>query len=151
MKREYPEAPIVSVGAVILEGSQLVLVRRSKEPWRGFWTFPGGVVELGEPIREAVLREALEETGLQVEVGDVLAVIDNVLRDEQGRPRYHYVIVDFLARPVGGTLQAASDVDDACWASFADLDRLEMTEKAGQIARRLLAGLHGAERDLSAY
>lgn len=140
MKREYPEAPIVSVGAVILEGSRLVLVRRGKDPWRGLWTFPGGAVELGEPIRESVQREALEETGLVVEVGEVLTVIDNVVRDEQGRPRYHYVIVDFLARPVGGTLRAGSDVDDACWASLADLDRLEITEKAGQIARRLLAG-----------
>lgn len=141
MKREYPEAPIVSVGAIILEGDRIVLVRRSKEPWRGRWTFPGGAVELGEPIHEAVRREALEETGLLVEVGGVYTVVDNLVLDEQGRLRYHYVIVDFLARPVGGTLQAGSDVDGACWAGLADLDRLEMTKKAEEIAHRLLEGL----------
>ncbi|MEJ2208913.1 MAG: NUDIX hydrolase [Anaerolineae bacterium] len=143
MKREYPEAPIVSVGAIILDGGRIVLVRRGKEPWRGLWTFPGGAVELGEPIREAVAREALEETGLVVEVGDVYTVIDNLVPGEGGRLRYHYVIVDFLARPVGGRLQAGSDVDGACWAGLADLDRLEMTRKAGEIARELLAGPEG--------
>ncbi len=143
MRREYPEAPIVSVGAIILEGNHLVLVQRSKDPWRGLWTFPGGAVELGEPIREAVRREALEETGLRVEVGDLLTVIDNVVHDEHGRPRYHYVIVDFMARPVGGRLRAGSDVGNARWATLADLDELEVTEKADQIARQLLAGLHG--------
>lgn len=140
MKREYPEAPIVSVGAIIFEGQRLVLVRRSKEPWRGLWTFPGGAVELGEPIREAVAREALEETGLVVDVGDVYTVVDNLVPGEGGRLLYHYVIVDFLARPVGGTLRAGSDVDGACWAGLADLDGLEMTKKAGEIARELLAG-----------
>jgi 8-oxo-dGTP diphosphatase len=143
MKREYPKAPIVSVGAIISEGGRLVLVRRGKEPWRGLWTFPGGAVELGEPIREAVRREVLEETGLQVEVGDVYTVIDNLVPGERGRPRYHYVIVDFLARPVGGLLRAGSDVDGARWVTAADLDGLEMTEKAGQIARQLLAGAEG--------
>ena len=141
MRREYPEAPIVAVGAIILQGSRIVLVRRGNAPSPGLWTFPGGAIELGEPIHEAVRREVLEETGLLVEVGEVLTVIDHVVPGEQGRPRYHYVIIDFLARPVGGTLQAGSDVDAACWASLADLEGLEMTDKAGQIARRLLADL----------
>lgn len=141
MRREYPEAPIVAVGAIILQGSRIVLVRRGNEPSPGLWTFPGGAIELGEPIHEAVRREVLEETGLLVEVGEVLTVIDHVVLGEQGRPRYHYVIIDFLVRAVGGTLQAGSDVDAACWATLADLEGLEMTEKAGQIARRLLAGL----------
>lgn len=141
MKREYPEAPIVSVGAIILDDDRVALVRRSKEPWRGLWTFPGGAVELGEPVRAAVVREAREETGLLVRVGDVYTVVDSMMLDDQARLRYHYVIIDYLARPVGGTLRAGSDVDGACWASLADLDRLEMTEKAGQIARRLLGGL----------
>lgn len=145
MRREYPEAPIVAVGAIILEDSRIVLVRRRNEPSLGLWTFPGGAVELGEPIREAVRREALEETGLVVDVGQVFTVIDNVVPGEQGRTRYHYVIVDFLARPVGGSLQAGSDVDGVCWASLADLEGLEMTEKAGQIARRLLTGYGGPD------
>jgi 8-oxo-dGTP diphosphatase len=139
MRREYPEAPIVAVGAIILEGSQIVLVRRGKDPSPGLWTFPGGAIELGEPIREAVRREILEETGLVVDVGEVFTVIDHVVPGALGRPRYHYVIVDFLARRRGGTLRPGSDVDGACWASLADLDDLEMTEKAGEIARQLLA------------
>jgi 8-oxo-dGTP diphosphatase len=150
VRREYPEAPIVAVGAIILEGGRIVLVRRGNEPSLGLWTFPGGAVELGEPIREAVRREALEETGLVVDVGPVFTVIDNVVPGEQGRTRYHYVIIDFLARPVGGTLQAGSDVDGVCWASLADLEGLEMTEKAGQIARRLLADSRNPPQDPSA-
>lgn len=140
MKREYPTAPIVSVGAIILDDDRVVLVRRSNEPWRGLWTFPGGAVELGEPIRMAVVREVREETGLLVRVGEVHAVVDNLVLDEQARLHYHYVIVDYLARPVGGTLRAGSDVDGACWASLADLDQLEVTEQAGRIARQLLGG-----------
>lgn len=147
MRREYPEAPIVAVGAIILEGGRIVLVRRGNEPSSGLWTFPGGAIELGEPIREAVRREALEETGLVVDVGEVFTVIDHVVPGAQGRPRYHYVIVDFLARPIGGTLQAGSDVDRVRWARRADLDGLEMTEKAGEIARQLLSGHHRSEQD----
>jgi 8-oxo-dGTP diphosphatase len=140
MRREYPEAPIVAVGAIILVGGRIVLVRRSHEPSLGLWTFPGGAIELGEPIREAVRREALEETGLAVEVQDLFTVIDSVVRDDWGRIRYHYVIVDFLARPLAGILRPGSDVDGVRWAGLADLDGLEMTEEAGQIARQLLAG-----------
>ncbi len=138
MKREYPEAPLVGVGAIIRNDDQIVLIRRSHEPSRGRWTFPGGLVELGETVRDAARREALEETGLLVEIEEVAAVLDNVIRDEEGRIRYHYVIVDFLARPVGGRLQPGSDVSDVRWASLADLDALDVTEKAAEIARRLL-------------
>ncbi len=138
MRREYPEAPIVGVGAIIRDGDRIVLIRRNQEPSRGRWTFPGGLVELGEPVRDAARREALEETGLVVEIGEVAAVLDNVVHDEAGRIRYHYVIVDFLARPVGGRLQPGSDVGDARWAGLADLDALDVTEKAAEIARRLL-------------
>ncbi len=138
MRREYPEAPIVGVGAIIRDGDRIVLIRRNQEPSRGRWTFPGGLVELGEPVRDAARREALEETGLVVEIGEVAAVLDNVVHDEADRIRYHYVIVDFLARLVGGRLQPGSDVSDVCWAGLADLDALDVTEKAAEIARRLL-------------
>lgn len=139
MKREYPEAPIVAVGAVILDGDRVVLIRRNREPSRGLWTFPGGAVELGESIHEAVRREAFEETGLVVEVGELATVIDHVVRDAQGQVVYHYVIVDYLARPVAGTLRAGDDVSAARWATLADLDVLEMTGKAQEFARRLLS------------
>lgn len=138
MKREYPAAPIVAVGAVILDGDRILLIRRDREPARGRWTFPGGAVELGESLDEAVRREALEETGLQVAVGEVATVIDRVERDDDGGVRYHYVIVDYFACPLGGALQPASDVSDARWVGLEELDGLEMTEKAGAMARRLL-------------
>ena len=140
MKREYPLAPIVAVGAIIRREERIALIRRGKEPAKGRWTFPGGAVELGETVREAAQREALEETGLHIKVGEVAAVVDNVVRDRTGRVRYHYVIIDFLARPVGGVLRPGTDIGGACWASRADLDTLGMTEKARQLARQLLSG-----------
>ena len=140
MRRAYPSRPIVAVGVIIRQGDRIALIRRGKEPSRGRWTFPGGVVELGETVREAARREALEETGLHVELGDVAAVIDNVVRDEAGRIHYHYVIIDFLACDVGGSLRPGSDVSDVCWASRAELETLDMTEKAQQLAVQLLSG-----------
>ncbi|MFC2037295.1 NUDIX hydrolase [Chloroflexota bacterium] len=140
MKREYPKAPIVAVGVIIRSGDRIALIQRDKEPSKGLWTFPGGAVELGETVRDAAQREALEETGLAVELGEVAAVVDNMVHDEEGRIHYHYIILDFFARPAGGRLQPGTDVSDARWASLADLDSLDMTEKAGQLARELLAG-----------
>lgn len=138
MRREYPAAPIVAVGVIIRQGDQILLIRRAKEPSKGCWTFPGGAVELGERLPEAARREAREETGLEVEICEVATVIDNVVRDETGRIRYHYVIVDYFARPVGGLLQYATDVSDARWFRLDDLAGLDMTEKAGQLAQELL-------------
>jgi 8-oxo-dGTP diphosphatase len=138
VRREYPGAPIVAVGVIIREDDRIVLIRRGQEPSKGCWTFPGGAVELGESLHDAARREALEETGLSVEIGDVATVIDNVARDKAGRIRYHYVIVDYFARPVGGLLQSATDVSDARWFRLADLEDLDMTEKAGELARALL-------------
>ncbi len=138
MRREYPAAPIVAVGVVILERDRIALVRRDKEPSRDRWTFPGGAVELGETLQDAARREAAEETGLLVEVGEVVTVVDNVVRDDTGRIRYHYVIVDYFARPSGGRLQPGSDVSDARWFSLAELNALDVTEKAGELARKLL-------------
>ena len=139
IKREYPAGPIAAVGAIIRDGERMALIRRAKEPSKDLWTFPGGAIELGETAREAAQREALEETGLEVEVGEVAAVVDWLVRDGDGRVRYHYVIVDFLARPTGGVLRPGSDVSDARWATLAELAGLEMTEKARELARELLS------------
>src|SRR5579863_1750816 len=109
MKREYPEQPLVGVGAIIIENSRVLLVKRAHPPLQAQWSIPGGVLELGELVREAAIREAREETGLTVEPGELLGVYDRVLRDTHGRVQYHYVLVDFLCRPLGGELQAASD------------------------------------------
>lgn len=146
MKREYPAAPIVAVGVIIRQDERLVLIRRAKEPSRGLWTFPGGAVELGESLHDAARREALEETGLVVEIEALATVVDNVVRDEAGRVLYHYVIVDYFARPVDGALRPSSDVDDARWLGRADLEGVAMTQKAGEMARQLLAETGSVER-----
>jgi len=104
----------------------------------GLWTFPGGAVELGEPIQDAARREALEETGLEIQIGEVLCVVDRIDRDESGRVRYHYLIVDYEARPVGGRLCAGDDASEVRWVGFDDLGSLDITEKAREIAHDLL-------------
>ena len=138
MKREYPDTPILGVGAIICDGSRIALVRRNREPSRGRWSFPGGVVELGETVRDAVYREALEETGLEVEVGELVGIFDRIQHDQAERIQYHYVILDFLARPVGGSLWPGDDAGDARWVGLAELDELDVTEQAREIARELL-------------
>ena len=139
MKRAYPSSPIVAVGVIIRQDDRIVLIRRDKEPAKGLWTFPGGAVELGETVLQAARREALEETGLEIEVGEVAIVLDSVFRDDLGAVHYHYVIIDFHARPAGGELQPGSDVSDVCWASLEDVESLPMTDKAQEICRDLLA------------
>ena len=139
MNREYPEAPIVAVGVVVKRDDKVLLVRRLNEPSRGRWSLPGGVVELGETVREAARREVREECGLQVEAGEVLAVVDNIVRDDEaGRIRFHYVLVDLLAEYVGGGLAAASDISDACWVREEELEELDVTEKARELVRKVL-------------
>jgi 8-oxo-dGTP diphosphatase len=138
MNREYPEAPIVAVGVVVKRGHEVLLVQRLNEPSRGRWSLPGGVVELGETVREAARREVQEECELQVEPGEVLAVADNIVRDEAGRVRFHYVLVDLLAEYVGGELAAGSDIGDACWVREEELGELDVTEKARELVRKML-------------
>ena len=138
MIREYPEAPIVAVGVVVKRGLEVLLVQRLTEPSRGRWSLPGGVVELGETVREAARREVQEECGLQVEPGEVLAVMDNIVRDETGRIRFHYVLVDLLAEHAGGELAPASDIGNACWVREGELGELDVTEKARELVQEVL-------------
>jgi len=119
--REYPERPIVGVGAVILDGDRVLLVRRGHEPLKGEWSLPGGAVEAGETLETAIAREVLEETGLEVEVGPMIDVLDRIRVDPDGRVRYHFVLIDYLCRPTGGTLCCATDAADATWATVDDL------------------------------
>jgi len=138
MIREYPEAPIVAVGVVVKRGHEVLLVRRLNEPSRGRWSLPGGAVELGETVQEAARREVWEECGLQVKPGEVLAVVDNIVRDEAGRVRFHYVLIDLLAEYISGEVAAASDIGDARWVREEELQELDVTEKAGQFVRKML-------------
>jgi len=138
MKREYPDTPIVGVGAVIRDGARILLIRRDREPAKGRWTFPGGVVELGETVGDAIRREVLEETGLQIEVGELVAIVDRILHDDAGRIQYHYVILDFLAHPINGVPRSGDDAGDVRWVSLPGLDVLDVTEQAKEIAQKLL-------------
>jgi 8-oxo-dGTP diphosphatase len=136
MKRDYPEHPIVGVGAVIIEGSRVLLVRRDTEPLRGEWSVPGGMLELGEKLRDGVRREALEETGVTVEPGEVLDVFDSIFTDGLGKTQYHYVLVDYLCRPISGEAQAGSDVSDVRWVSLEALPAMGLRESIEQVVRK---------------
>lgn len=126
MRREYPEAPIVGVGAVVVHAGRVLLIERGQEPLKGEWSPPGGALELGETLEEGVVREVEEETGLRVEPVRVAEVFDRILRDEDGRVRYHFVLVDFLCRLSAGqstdAVQCASDAVRARWAGPDELD-----------------------------
>src|ERR1017187_990485 len=108
MGREFPDNPLVGVGAVIVQNDRVLLIRRGTAPLLGEWSLPGGVLECGETLREAVVREAREETGLTVEPGEMLGVYERVIRSDDGRVRYHFVLIDYFCRPVSGDLQAGT-------------------------------------------
>jgi len=136
MKREYPDRPLVGVGAIILEGDRVVLVRRGHAPLLGDWSIPGGVLELGETLREAVVREVREETGLTVAPGELLGVYDRLVRDEHGRPRYHYVLIDFLCRKISGELQAADDAEEVRWFSREELTEVSLAPDTQDVIKK---------------
>lgn len=137
MGREYPEKPIAGVVAIVFKEDSVLLVRRGNEPGRGRWGFPGGVVELGETVREAVVREAMEESGLRVEPVELVAVYDSITRDDDGYIRFHYILSEFLCRVVGGSLRPSSDVSDARWFRLDELDTIDISERTTLFLRRL--------------
>jgi len=131
--RHYPDRPIVSVGAVILDGPRVLLVKRGQPPLKGQWSLPGGVVEGGETLHDALVREVGEETGLLVTVGPVVEVLDRITRDADGRVEYHYVIIDYACRLVGGTLACATDADDARWVERDEVAEYQVTTKVREV------------------
>jgi 8-oxo-dGTP diphosphatase len=136
MKREYPDSPLVGVGAVIVDQNRVLLIRRGTPPLLGEWSLPGGVLECGETLRDAVVREAHEETGLTVETGEMLGVYERVIRDDARRVRYHYVLIDFLCRAVGGDLKAGSDAADVRWFTREELPALNLAFDADDVVRK---------------
>lgn len=136
MNREYPDRPIVGVGAVIVDEGRVLLARRARAPLLGHWSLPGGVVELGETLRQAAEREALEETGLAVKAQDVLEVLDRIIPGQNGRTQYHYVLVDFLCERTGGELHAGGDAAEVAWAAEDELDKYGLEQPALAVIRK---------------
>jgi ADP-ribose pyrophosphatase YjhB (NUDIX family) len=139
LQRDYPDRPLVGLGAVIVRERKVVLVRRGSEPLRGEWSLPGGLLELGETLRQGVAREVLEETGLRVRVEQVLDVFDSIVPDAAGRTQFHYVLIDFLCVPLDGDLRAGSDVSQVAWAGEDELERFGLTENARAVIAKAIA------------
>lgn len=133
MKREYPETPLVGVGAIIIEEDRVALVKRGHPPLQGRWSIPGGVLEIGETLRKAAVREALEETGLTVEPGELLGVFERVVPDAEGRMKYHYVLIDFLCRKISGELQAGDDAEEVRWFRRNELGMLGLSKETEEV------------------
>ena len=126
----------MSVGAIVFDGARVLLVKRGHPPLKGEWSLPGGVVELGETLEQAVTREIFEETGLQVRVGPVVEVLDRIVHDTAGHVQYHYVLVDYLCWPDGGTLAAGSDVGEVALAHPRHLESYRLTDTARSVIDR---------------
>ena len=136
--RKFPERPVVGVGAVVLDGERVLLVKRGHEPLKGEWSLPGGAVELGETLEAAIAREVLEETGLAVEVGPVVEVFDRIYPASDGRVEYHYVLVDYLCRALHDRIACGSDADEVRWVKPDELAAYRITEKATSVIHKAL-------------
>ena len=141
MNREFPELPLVGIGSIIIENDRVLLVKRAHPPIQRQWSIPGGVLEVGELIREAAIREAREETGLIVEPGELLGVYDRILRNPEKRVQYHYVLIDFLCRRIGGELLAASDAAEVRWFTREELSALTLAEDTQDVIQKGFARL----------
>lgn len=137
--RTYPPRPIAGVGAIVVGADgRVVLVKRRNPPLAGRWSLPGGVIDVGEGLEQAVVREVREETGLDVAVGPLVDVVERVLRDAAGRVEYHYILLDYLCRPTGGAPRAATDAADVTWAAAADLDAHGIVAQTRRVIERAL-------------
>jgi 8-oxo-dGTP diphosphatase len=134
--RRYPRYPLLGVGALIFDGDRILLAERGKEPLKGWWSLPGGLVETGERLRDAICREVLEETGLVVEPLDALEIFERIMRDAAGAAEYHYVLVDYHCRIVGGQPAPGDDVSRIEWVRMGDLGRYRITEGTVEVIEK---------------
>ena len=148
--REYPEKPIVGVGGVVIEDGRALLIRRGNEPLLGQWSIPGGTLELGETLAEGAERELQEESGLVVRVLELIEVFERInfgrgadetwrTLEEKRRPRFHFVIADFLCQRISGEAVAGGDVTDVVWAGEAELEKFALTPTATRVIRKAFA------------
>jgi len=136
LKRLYPNQPIVGVGAVMICDGKILLEKRKSEPGRGKWTIPGGLVELGESAEQTVMREVKEEANLEVEQPELIDVVNSVSLDEDGRIKYHFVIVDYFVKLEGGKLKAADDAAELRWVEFSEVENYDLTRSFREFFQR---------------
>jgi ADP-ribose pyrophosphatase len=135
--RRYPTRPVLGVGALIFEGETVLLVERGREPLKGYWSLPGGVLETGERLEEGIRREVLEETGLQVEIVDLAEIFERIILDDAGKAEYHYVLIDYVCRVSGGTLAPADDASRAAWVPVTELGKYLLTEGTREVVEKV--------------
>lgn len=136
LNRLYPKQPIVGVGAVIICDNQILLEKRKNEPGKGKWSIPGGLVDLGESVEQTVIREVKEETGLEVDKPKLIDVVDNVIRDSEGKIKYHFVIIDYFVKLNGGVLKAADDAEELKWVLLDDAESYDLTMTFREFLKR---------------
>jgi 8-oxo-dGTP diphosphatase len=140
--RRYPSHPFVGVGALIFDdGAHILLVERGREPLKGYWSIPGGIVETGEQLADGIRREVREETGLEVEILSVFEIFERIIPDAEGKTEYHYVLIDYLCRPISGSLRPASDATRAAWVSQPDLHNYRLTDGTREVIERAFGKL----------
>jgi ADP-ribose pyrophosphatase YjhB (NUDIX family) len=136
-RRQYPRAPLVGVGAVAIKDGRILLIKRAFEPSKGKWSIPGGLVEIGERLTDACAREVEEETGIKIQVLELINAYDMIVPDEVGKIKHHYVLIDFLARPVGGTERSSVEVLEMKWVTYEEAKQMDMTNSARKALQEL--------------
>jgi len=137
--RRYPEKPLVGVGAVILSDDKILLVKRANEPNKGKWSVPGGLVRIGEKLKDALRREILEELGVEIDIGDVACVTDEIFYDRDGNVEYHYIVIDFYANIIAGEPKAMSDAEEVEWFGLDEIDEVDAVEFVKKLVK-VIAG-----------
>lgn len=147
--RSYPQRPVIGVGAVVLDAGRVLLIKRAHAPLKGHWSLPGGAVELGETLEQATAREVREETGLDIDVGPIVEVLDRIMKDGDGHVEHHFVLVDFVCSVSGGILSSASDADAAEWVPLDALPDYGVADITTAVIRKAAArGFETGDRPL---